>query len=179
MQQPSQQADLESLLNRLDTEYYAHIILLCDRALLHIAELHDGDVHQTASLYTSLSKKLIGQVEQYVRLRRYALLPYLIELMDKEDAGHDCRDCGSSCTIRHSAQIVGITRAHNKIKETLYRVQSVAIPLLTPAVHAEAYLALRNDMMQLDTQLTHLFYLEETCLMPAIIEAQKNIHAHK
>lgn len=176
--QSDSQDVLQSLLSYLEKEYYTRLETLCERADLHIAELHNGDVHQTASLYTSLSKKLIGQIAQYIRLRRFGFLPYIHELMDKEDSGHDCRACSSSCTIRHTAHISGIKEAHTKIKETLYRLQSVATPIYHESLHDLTYRLLRAEMMQLDTALTELFYLEESSLIPKVMEAQKAIHAH-
>lgn len=176
--QQDQDSTLESLLSYLETAYYNRIEVLCEKVELNIAELNTGEESQAAALYISLSKKLLGQVKQYIRLRRFALLPYIHELLDKEDSGHDCRSCSTSCSIRHTAQISGIKEAHNKIKESLYRLQSVAVPIYQKPVQADAYFAMRNEMMLMDTTLTELFYLEESSLIPKVIEAQKNIHAH-
>lgn len=172
-----QGSGLESLLTYIDQAYYHRLEGLCSRAEYHIAELHAGDVHQAASLYTSLSKKLIGQIAQYVRLRRYALVPYIHELLEKEDEGHDCRDCGRSCKVRHGSQIDSIRDAHTRIKETLYRLQSVTVAIAIGTELEAPYRALRNEMMQLDTALTELFYLEECSVIPKVLEAQNAIHA--
>lgn len=168
---------LESLLSYLEQAYYHRLEALCNRAEYHLAELHDGDVHQTASLYTSLSKKLIGQIAQYVRLRRFALVPYINELLEKEDDGHDCRSCSGNCKVRHTAQVESIRDAHNRIKETLYRLQSVTTSILPGSAQHPPYRSLRTEMMQLDTTLTELFYLEECSLIPKVLEAQTAIHA--
>lgn len=135
-------------------------------------------MHQAASLYTSLSRKLTGQVKQYIRLCRIALLPYILELLDKEDAGHDCRNCASSCTIRHTAQIWGIKDAHTQMTGTLQRLQAVAMPVHHESLHADEYRMLRSEMLHLDKTLKTLFGLDESSLIPKVMEAQKNIHAH-
>ena len=170
-------SELESLLTYLEKGYYNRLEALCGRAEYHIAELHDGDVHQTASLYTSLCKKLIGQIAQYVRLRRFALVPYIKELLEKEDDGHDCRACSMNCKVRHTAQVDSIRDAHNRMKETLYRLQSVTTGITGASAPPSAYRSLRSEMMQLDTALTELFYLEECSLIPKVLEAQTAIHA--
>lgn len=172
-----QDTGLDSLLTYIDRAYYHRLEGLCARAEYHIAELHAGDVHQAASLYTSLGKKLIGQIAQYVRLRRYALVPYIHELLEKEDDGHDCRDCGRNCKVRHGSQVDSIREAHTRIKETLYRLQSVALTVEAGSAQEAPYRALRNEMMQLDTALTELFYLEECSLIPKVVAAQNAIHA--
>lgn len=169
---------LESLLRYLEKEYYTRIDGLCDRAELNVAELESLSVPEVASLYTSISKKLVGQVRQYIRLRRHALLPYIQELLEKEETGHDCRSCSSSCSIRHTAQLIDIKEAHTKIKETLYRLQTVSIAISGTSDTDSIYRSLKTGIMQLDTALTESFYLEETSLIPKIMEAQKAIHAH-
>jgi hypothetical protein len=139
--------------------------------------MHNGDVHQTASLYTILGKKLMGQIAQYVRLRRFALVPYISELIEKEDEGHDCRNCSSKCGVRHRAQIDSIRDAHTRIKETLCRLKSVTVAFPAGTDRETSYRSLRAEMTQLDTTLTQLFYLEECSMIPKVLEVRTAIHA--
>lgn len=172
---------LESLLQYLETDYYTRLDGLCSRVALHLAELQVGDKEtpQPGSLYLSLSKKLLGQIEQYLRLRRFGLVPYIRELLHKEGAGHDCRACTTLCTGRHASQIEGLRESHQKLKEICFRLQSVAVPSYgTQMVQTTVYRTLRAEMMQIDTALTELFYLEEFSLIPKMLQAQKAIHAH-
>ena len=175
---PSPQA-LQSLLQYLETDYYTRLDGLCGRAALHLAELEGDAGPQTESLYLSLSKKLLGQIEQYLRLRRFGLVPYIRELLDKEGTGHDCRACTKICTGRHSAQVDGLRDSQQKLKEICFRLQSVAAPAYgTQRVEPGVYRTLRAEMMQIETALTELFYLEEFSLLPKMLQAQKAIHAH-
>lgn len=175
----NQEDALQNLLTYLEKEYYTPIEASCEKVEEYITELHEGDVHQEASLYTSLSKKLTGQVAQYIKMRRFGLLPYITELLEKEDNGHDCRSCSSSCSIRHGSQLVAVRESHQKIKETLYRVLSVATPTTySDTRHDTAHRHLREAMRHLNTMLAGVFFLEESLLIPKIQEAQKAIHAH-
>ena len=169
---------LERLMSYLEKEYYTRIEAHCSTAAGYISELLGTDTHQTTSLYTSLSEKLIGQVGQYIRLRRHALMPYIQELLEKEESGHDCRSCSSSCTIRHTAQISGIREAHAKMRETLGGLRSVASPMLEGLAEGSVRHNLNAEMTKLDTVLTALFHGEESLLIPKILEAQGAIHAH-
>lgn len=170
---------LESLLQYLETDYYTRLESLCSRAAFHLAELQGEAGPQSETLYLSLSKKLLGQIEQYLRLRRFALTPYIRELLDKRNTNHDCRSCTKICTGRHSGQVDGLRESQTKLKEILFRLQSVATPLYgTEMLQATIYRTLRAEMMQIDTALTELFYLEEFSLIPKMLQAQKDIHAH-
>ncbi len=172
---------LESLLQYLETDYYTRLDGLCGRVDLHLAELQaaEAETPQPGSLYLSLSKKLLGQIEHYLRLRRFGLVPYIRELLDKENTGHDCRSCTTICTGRHAAQIDSLRESHHKLKEICFRLQSVATPSYgTEVVQATVYRTLRAEMMQIDTALTELFYLEAFSLIPKMLQAQKAIHAH-
>lgn len=170
---------IESLLQHLETAYYARIEALCGRAALQLAELRCADNPKTESLYNSLTQKLLGRIEHYLRLRRFGLTPYVRELLQKENTGHDCRSCTDICTGRHSAQIDSLRDSQNQIKEIFFRLHSVATPMYgTEMVQAAVYRALRAEMTQIDTALTELFYLEESSLIPKLLQAQKAIHAH-
>ena len=169
---------LQSLLAYLEKEYYTPVERLCVGITDCVTEIHHGDVHQSASLYTSLSKKLVEQVGRYIRLRRLSLLPYLNELVEKEDDGHDCRKCATSCTIRHSSQVTDIQDAHRQIRETLDKLRAIVEPVNHELLHQDWEKTLRKEIALLDEQLSELLYLEETALIPKIADAQKSIHAH-
>ena len=170
---------LQSLMAYLEKEYYAPIGQMCGRIVACTTEIHQPDVHPSAPLiYASQSKKLAEQVGRYIRLRRRSLLPYLNELAEKEDNGHDCRNCATSCTIRHSTQLADIQDAHRQIRETMDQLRSITPPAPDELRHQYGEAMLRKEIAVLDEQLSELLYLEETALIPKITEAQKSIHAH-
>lgn len=164
---------LTHLLNYLQSEYYNRIESLCEESARPLSVL------QNLSLpYAGFGQKLIHQIELYMRLRRIGLVPYIHELLEKEDSGHDCRNCSShSCDMQHGAQIEGITEAHSKIKEALQNLRSAETPAMETSGENEAFKTLQSNFSQLEATLTELFYLEDSTFIPLIIQAQKAIHA--
>jgi hypothetical protein len=167
-QNSGSESALAGLLYRLENEYYIRILAHCEKADALVAELHDGDVHQAASIYTTLCKKLTAQVVQYVRRCRFGLLPYLQELLEKDRKGHDCSNCTSSCALRRSAQIQEINDAHTRIGDTLLRLQSIEMSAVPGVKHADAIRSLHEEIALLDAVLRELFGVEEHSLLPGL-----------
>lgn len=161
---------LTKLLNYLQSEYYTRLESLCEQASKPLAEL-------PGESYAALSQNLIYQIEQYMRLRRFGLIPYIHDLLEKEDSGHDCRDCSSNCDLKHSSQVSAVRDAHEKIKEALSRLQSATIQADAALNDSPSYRSLRPIINQLEPTLTELLYIEDSSLIPLIIEAQTAIHA--
>jgi len=176
--QQAQEKNLKNLISYLDINYYNPVALLCEKADLQITIRHNGDGQQAAFQYTSLSKQLTTTVTQYIRLRHSALLPYVQKLIDKKDSGHDCSFGNTSCTSRHAAQICRIKLGHTTIHGVLSQLRAVVLPLEHPALHSEDYKELCATVAVLDRNLTDIFHLEESTLIPKVMDAQRNIHAH-
>lgn len=169
---------LQVLIGNLQDESYTRLESFCTVIKQHISAVRGEDDGETLAFYLALSEKLINSVEQYLRLRHFALIPYVQELLGKDQEGHDCRACDKSCSIRHTQQTVTICEAHQRIKEILYRLQTIALPIYNNAAAPRAYNALRNQVMEMDRLLTQTFYLEESKLIPLIQGVQKQIYAH-
>ncbi|MCB0698901.1 MAG: hypothetical protein KDC11_03600 [Chitinophagaceae bacterium] len=169
--------DLKELTTRLNEDYYEVLRMYCLNASGLAARLQNDKHHASTSLYTSLAAKLIEQIESLIRLRQQVILPYVSDLSVKKDEGHDCRNCTGSCHVGHNANLMSLKDSHKRIKEILFRLQSVALPLYTEADYPASYKMLRNEMTVIDTALTELFYLEEANLIPRVLEAQRSIHA--
>jgi hypothetical protein len=167
---------LSQLLKYLDADFYNRLESICVNAALPLAELKDADTTPSVALYTQHAHRLIHQIEQYLRLRRVGLKPYIHELIEMEEEGHDCRECSTPCEIRHSAQITGIKEAHSKIWEMLVCLHNCDVPLADDAVEQESLRKLSAEIKKLDATLTELISLEESSLLPLILEAQKAIH---
>ncbi len=170
--------DLGKLVQDLEKDYYDTILHQCKNAARLLSELQQSEVSPATTLYLSLATKLLDQVQDFLTMRTAVLLPYVAELFTKDVEGHDCNNCSGNCGMKHAAQLMGLKESHQRIKEILYRLQMVAMPLYTATEYPNAYKMLRNEMMLIDTALTELFYVEEAMLVPKILEAQNHIHAH-
>ena len=169
---------LETLVEKLERSYYNVINTLCETAKKQSQKLQELEVLQSASQYISLCNRLINEIQQYIKAKRESFMPYVRKLLEKENAGHDCSKCtGDGCSLQHTAQLMELKEAHAHIKDILYRLQMVSLPLYSDTNYPDVYRVLRNHMALIESNLTGLFSIEETSLIPKIIEAQKNVRA--
>lgn len=169
--------ELKELTIELKEKYYDVLKELCNEASSFARSAQVDDEQVSTALYASMSAKLIEQVGALISLRNDIIIPYVDDLLQKEKENHDCKNCAGNCHVEHNAHMFNIKDSHKKIKEILYRLQMVALPLYSESEYPISYKILRNEMMQIDTALTQLFYLEEAFLVPKIMEAKKRIHA--
>jgi hypothetical protein len=170
--------DFQCLLNRLQEEEYQYISSLCNRVDTAVSDLKQHEEYGRMAAYADRCTSLVTDVRRYMRMRRLVLLPYIQELLDKEDMGHDCRSCGGGCSIRHLGQVNSVRKAHAGIRERLFQVQTGPLPVYSLGAFPEACRALRTHMLLLQTALMELLFIEESALIPRMIELQHNIGAH-
>lgn len=170
---------LQQIADKLEVDYYNVIDKLCINASVYASELQEIEEHQSTSLYLNLSRKLIEEILHYIRLRKNLLLPYIQQLQYKDETGHDCKNCSGSCAMQHGEHIVNLKESNGKMKELLYRLQLVSLPLYFDHEYPDNYKKLRTEIMIIDTTITELFYLEQDIMLPKIMEAQQNINAYQ
>ncbi len=168
---------LPELIVRLNKDYYHPLEIVCEDATAHAVVLSTDEHHTSTALYSSLSIKLIERVNNLIKNRKEDLIPYINDLFKKKQEGHDCRNCTGGCHVGHNTHLLSLKDSHKQIKEVLFRLQSVAVPLYNNIPHTDTYRQLRSAVTRMDTLLTEMFYLEEANLIPGVFEAQKNIHA--
>jgi len=165
-------ANFQLSLGDLDNKFYSRIQVLCEEVTLNITNLHDGDVHQTASLYTSLAKRLIEQIAEYLNTNRNVLMPYIEKLAVKEDEKHENTSASDFYQIDYGIQVNRIRTDHQAIRKTLDDLKSIILPIKHSSLHTTANHALRNAVGNLYELLTDLFHQEDFLLIPKILEAQ-------
>ncbi len=164
-----------ALAGRLQKNYYNLIGCLCDCVETLTQQPETTDCN---SLYNSLCQRLVSEIREQMQYRQTILMPYLSELEQKQQSGHNCLTCSGGCRINHTGQLQQLKSAHQHIKEILYRIQQVATPMQQDLKYANPICRiLVNEIAQLDTTLTELFYLEEAILIPKIMELQSRINA--
>ncbi len=168
---------LKELIQKLDKDYYATLSAMCNNALQYANSLQEEESHNATSLYVSMSYKLLQQIKDLLTVRNSVVFPYIDELDQKLREGHDCRNCSGKCHVGHNMQLETLKGTHKGIKEILFRLHMVALPLYSKTDYPDSYKVLRNEITVIDTVLTELFYLEESALIPKVMEVQKSIHA--
>ncbi len=104
-------------------------------------------------------------------------MPYVHELVEKTTANHDCSNCSGSCKLGHDMQITELNASNDWAKRILHRLQLASLPLYSQTMYPDEYRVLRNRMALIEMNMTELFFLENTYLIPKIVEAQKKINA--
>lgn len=168
---------LADLVHKLEGDYYDVLAGLCNNAYDHAISLDDNGQHSETSLYVSMATKMLNEIKSLIVFRRNVMIPYIDDLDHKVDEGHDCGNCSGNCGAKHEIHMSELKNSHKKIKELLFRLQMVAVPLYSTVKYPEEYKILRNEVTLIDTILTELFYLEESALVPKVLNAQKTINA--
>jgi len=167
--------DLLSLAEKVNTEYYDVIENLCNNHDGLAIQVQSSEGHASTVLYINLCSKLIEELKHHIRLRKQVVIPYIRQLHEKSSDGHDCGTCSGKCSMQHHTQLHGIKEAHLRIKDILYHLRKVALPVYSDTEEMSEYNQLRNEILMIETIVTELFYIEEALLIPKIMEAQKNI----
>jgi hypothetical protein len=176
--QPAQQ-DLQQLLTTLEGKNL-QLEALREHVNYELPEVQYQDKDGGLRLYTSLCTNLSSQLCQYMRLRRLILLPYLKDLLDKEEDGHDCKACGGGCQVQHASHTASIREAHAALRELLEHIQPMALSLsVSKLTRPDVYHSLRADMLQMEQCMNEVLFIEETALIPMMEELQRNIGAYE
>lgn len=171
---------MPALLSYMELHLYVPISEQCKSSAVYTKPVGDIPLPAAVSVYQDLCNQLFALWNDYNQVRQVILLPYISELAEKQDNGHDCRSCSTSCIIRHTARIMGIRETHIKINNVLEQLQQATLPAYRQSSSSgEIQLSgLYTDMQQLTYLLIRLLHLEEHILVPKLIAAQKNIYAH-
>ncbi|HEY9178374.1 MAG TPA: hypothetical protein VIN07_11810 [Flavipsychrobacter sp.] len=168
---------IDELLNRLDEGYYQALDIVCNNARNCAAQLSVEPGHPSLSLYAGIYTALFDDVQRLLLFRKQVVIPYVQELLAKVEDGHNCTNCTGNCHMGHNAQLMTLLDSHKEIKDVLSAMHAATIPMYNDVEYPEGYRILRNEVAVIDTMLTELFYIEESSLIPKIIEAQKAINA--
>ena len=173
----------KEIVERLDERYYEPLDKLCSNAGLNAIKLKTQtsieEEKPTTSIYANICLALIEEIKHTVHLRKSSIVPYVDELTKKTIDGHDCANCSTGCAVKHASKIPQIEESHFTIKEMVGRLERVATPLYSDTIHTNIYKTLRNEMAVIQSNLSELFFIEESVLMPKILEEQKSIHARR
>jgi len=169
--------DIKELVTRLNEGYYNALDIMCLNAHNCIGQLQEDDQHPSVVLYTSIYSALLTEIQDLLLFRRDVILPYLEELIAKSEAGHNCKECSGKCHVGHNVHLMSLKNSHDKIKDVLAELQSSTLPLHMDVEYPAAYRILRNEIAVIDNMLIELFYIEESSLIPKVMETQKSINA--
>ena len=171
--------ELKLLIERLSKSYYEVVLDLCLKAKKHASRLKELEVQQATSQYVTLCFNLIEEVQEFIKVRIETLIPYVASLSEKIEEGHDCKNCSGtgSCSVQHELHLSELRQSLVQLKDIMNRIQMLALPLYSETIYPDVYRLLRNHIALIENALNELYSVEETKLIPKIIETQKNINA--
>lgn len=116
------------------------------------------------------------KIESHILYRADVLKPYIDELQEKSDTGHDCTSCTGKCHVQHRFTLTNALHQGREIRRVLGALFEAFAPEQydVPDVNVKAQ---RLSLMQLERTLTEIMYVEELFLIPSIIQAQTMINA--
>lgn len=168
---------LDELCEQLVNDFYSKLDSKCDQCRGVALKLREQELLQNSSIYSNLCLAFVEELRHCGRERQAKLVPYMLKLHAKSVEQHDCRHCTGWCGMGHATQLLEIESSHAKLRELLYRLHKVALPLLEESDYPSQYAKLRLEILLLERLVAEMFLLEEGYLVPLIRQAQKKIHA--
>ncbi len=174
---PSYDASLEDIIAHLQVHYYEALTALQAQAMAYLRLLQSAGTHPFHS-FSIACEDTLGKVGLTIDFFSRRVLPYTKELDEKAQSGHDCTHCSGGCDMGHKALLMELHQGHGELRRAMYELYTTALPLYSNLEYPEVYKSLRKELHVMDTALHHLIYLEESWLMPKLLESQKKIHAY-
>jgi hypothetical protein len=172
---PEEQA--RRVIQNLEKNFYGPLEKSCQRLMELGISLKEEDTDSQLSVYSSLFLSFATQLTHLCEDRRSVTIPYLLDIAEKATTRHDCLNCSADCDAEHDAQINRIEKDQYHIRDMFSRLQKIAPPLYSEENLPESYLILRKELIRTNSIIFELFYIEESTLIPVILETQKKINA--
>lgn len=168
---------LKPFVEKLLAEHYNVLEALCKSGAQQATKVKGLEVDTSAAEYAHLCCEMIDEICGHIQARKEQFIPYIQKLIEKTEAGHDCTTCSGGCKMGHGVQLLELGRSNEAIKRVLNRMHLASLPLYSQTMFPDEYRVLRNRMALIDMNMTELFFLESTYLVPKMTEAQKAINA--
>lgn len=173
-------SDLKQITDQVESVFYDDIIHNCLSAGISALTLQDAGTENTAYKYIIDCNNLSEDVRSFIQHKKQFFLAYVRSLAERDEEGHDCRNCGSgaACSMNHGIQMNEYTAGKETFRDLIGRLEMATLPIYAETIYPDGFGQLRNLMVQIEHQLTDLLHVEEVYFLPRIKAAQKNIYAH-
>jgi hypothetical protein len=170
--------DLQQLLARLQDEQYKHVTVLSTKIRSRLPIVKATETNATVLQYLHTVDRFNQVVIRHLRSHRLVLVPYISDLLHKEDEGHDCRACRGGCAMHHSERVREIETAHKYLFQDLESLKHAAMLLPEPTTDIKEFTLLRNDIYLLQEAISEVLFIEQSALLPMMLDLQRSIGAH-
>jgi hypothetical protein len=128
--------------------------------------------------YVNHGRLLLKEVTGFVDERRAVFLPYITELAEKQETGHNCTHCSGRCDMRHTLRLLELTGTQQKLLNTADYIKQELLFLYDNEELKGSLRWLNNELTLIDSLLREVLTCEEQSLVPQIKEAHRKINAH-
>jgi len=172
--------NLSSIVEMVNKDNYEIILMLCEAADKEVSTLKHAIREPSSTEFILYCENLVKEARDFVKNKRTHLLPYLVTLTEKDEDGHDCRNCGSggACNLKHDLQMREIKESQIQLKDLLDKLYPATQPIYGHSIYAKYYGQLTHQMSLLEKNLNDLLQIEKMYIVPKIKETQKNIFVH-
>lgn len=171
-------SSLDNVVKHFKLHYYDVLTRSYAKASELLRKLQAADTHQVLLSFSMLCEDTLSKVQEYVQYFTGQVIPYVNELNEKARNGHNCEHCSGGCDMGHKALLMQMYQSHQDLQRSVFDLQMAALPLYSNLEYPEVYKSLRSDLHVMYATLHDLIYLEESLLIPKLLESQKKINAH-
>ena len=170
--------DLQHLFSQFLEHHYKPLEVLSAKVGGALESFDFSNVPLEIAGYGQACHQLIQELNQYFRLHRLVLVPYINDLVEKEDNGHDCRNCSNGCAVKHASQVLNIRDAHDRLEKALAAEAAASVTLNNAGVLSDPFLLLHQDIKTMVTETSEMIFLEKSVLIPMVLDLQRKIGVH-
>jgi hypothetical protein len=167
---------LHELIEVIHADYYDSLSRSCRIIKVYIENVSSASLSSDDVANIKISEDIIISVADYIDQRTSVLVPYILELVQKDTAGHNCSTCSGKCSLQHNTRLMEFQMQLSQLKEHINPLIETSQQIYKTTNHE--YLLMINDEMDLiGRRVQELLLIEEDCLVPKIGVVQKNINA--
>jgi hypothetical protein len=156
------------------TKRYLGLDQLCAKVSEHIEE---ADMKEQFADYIHYSRYFVDEIREFTNGRRVAYIPYVLELAEKSDTGHNCDGCSGSCDMQHMSRLFELNKTIERVLSASEYALAEMDAIYTKEGSKKDLLPLNNEVVLTGNILKDILRQELLYLVPKIKEAQKNINA--
>lgn len=152
---------------------YASLEKLCSNARRFTSQLDNRRHFDGFLVHSSF---LLDEIENFLQERRTVQLPYVAELAQKNEEGHNCLHCSGRCDVQHTARMLELIGSNKKMQSTLDFMSSELTANYEGDELKGSLRWLNNELELAGNLLREILDTEAEVLVPLISSAQKNIN---
>jgi len=165
--------ELIDVVQLLNNEYRG-LEQLCANINEHVDRVINKDAFADYIHYVNYFTQ---EVRDFIKGRRVAYVPYIMELAEKNDMEHNCAQCSGNCDMQHLERLFELNKTIEKmLSASEYASTELAI-IYDKELVKEDVQVLNSEVLRTNALLRKILKQEVLDLIPKVKEAQRSINA--